>query len=55
LKTKLRKCNKCHEEFETEIDHRGFAINTRCRKCKEKEKRYRNNRIGVDLDRVFDR
>jgi len=32
--TKIRKCNRCHKEFVTEVDKRGWAIDTRCSRCK---------------------
>jgi len=35
---KFRHCTKCHEEFETELDIRGWAVNTRCPRCKAAEK-----------------
>jgi len=35
---KIRLCNKCHEEFETELDERGWSVNTRCPRCKATEK-----------------
>ena len=36
---KFRKCTKCHEEFETELDERGWCINTRCPRCKTAERK----------------
>jgi len=40
IKCKIRKCTKCHRWFITEVDHRNFAINTRCNVCKNTSSKF---------------
>jgi len=37
---KIRKCNKCHKDFKTKVDKRGWAIKTICPKCTAENKRF---------------
>lgn len=49
MRFKKRKCNKCHKEFKTEVDERGFSIETRCWQCKKKE----GNIVARKLNKVL--
>lgn len=48
---KVKICNKCHEEFLTEVDEKGVPYKTRCKKCTEQNKKLRTMKSMQQISR----